>query len=288
LARALAAGSGEAMIVSLAPPEAVAAVPGLARRLRTLRVRVGEEWRDLALFEGKAPLAEAQLLVAGAVGRDRGESAALLAGAVRALAEDALLKPDVAIAWGETAAPALAVAPAPVRMFAVPSGRLAGPLSQAEAQALGADAYGDGFTGRSLAAVGAAAANVIVAPSSAAAHLLEEDPGLASRASDEPIVTVRLGCDDPPNDPSSDAALPAHFSARALGGKLECRRVATRRHSLAVGPRTLLLASAPLRHGRGGDELLASLPALAQLDVALLIPADRAGWRRSQGLPGRL
>jgi hypothetical protein len=274
LARALAARGAEAVIVSLAPPEVVAAVPGLARRLRTLRVRIGEETRDLALFEGKAPLAEAQLLVAGAVGQHRGESAALLAGAVRALAEDGLLKPDVAIAWGETAAPALSGAAASVRVFAVPSGRLGDLLSPGESRALGAEAYGDGFAGRSLAAIGAAAANAIVAPSAAAARLLEKDPGVASRASDEPIFTVRLGCDDPPNDPSNDAALPAHYAPQALAGKLECRRVVTRRHSLAVGPRTLLLASAPLRHGKGGDELLAALPALAQLDVALLLPAE--------------
>jgi hypothetical protein len=294
LARAFTAGGATATVLALGSPEATAQIPGLARRLRTIPARVGNETLELTLYEGRAPLSQAQLLVAGTVGRHRGEAAALLAAAVRALGEDGLLKSDVAIAWGETAAPALAVASAPVRIFVVPSGRLGGLLSEAEVEALGGATYGDGFGGRSLAAIGAAAANAIIAPSPSAARVLEQDQGIASRASDEPVVAVRFGCDDPPHDPASDAALAAPFSARSPGGKLECRRAVTRRHSLALGPRTLLVGSAPLRHEKGGGALLGVLEALASQDVAVLIPGegdadllDRARRLAIQS-PGRL
>ena len=113
----------------------------------------------------------------------------------------------------------------------------------------------DGTTVESLLALGSLSANAIIAPSSSAAHAVESDPALASRASDEPFVAIRFGCDDPLHDPASDHALPANYSAASLEGKAECRRALARRGSLALGPRTLLLATAPLRadHGRRGD-----------------------------------
>ena len=285
LARALAVGGASATVLSLASPQAAGEVPGLARRLRTVKVhltdrdgepgRAAMSSRDVALYEGKAPLSQAQLMVAGAVGRDRGESAILLAEAARALVEDGLLKADMTIAWGETAALALSVVPATARLFVLPSGRVGGPLSDAEQAAMAPAGIGDvGVGGRSFTALGAAFANAIVTPSSSAAHLLETDRGLAERASDEPLVAIRFGCDDPPHDPATDPALAANFSAKSLTGKLECRRAVTRRYSLALGPRTLLLGTAPLRHGRGGDEFLAALSALAKLDVATLIPGE--------------
>jgi hypothetical protein len=276
LGRALVAAGASATVLALASPERAAAVPGLARRLRTVKARMaGGAVQDVALFEGKAPLSQAQLIVVGAEGRHRGDSAALLAEAVRALAEDGLLKADVAVAWGETAALALSVVPATVRLFVVPSGRLGGPLSAAEASALEPGGLVTaGPDGRSLAALGAAFANAIVAPSSSAARLLETDRGFAERASDEPMVAVRFGCDDPPNDPATDSALPATFSAKGLAGKIECRRTITRRYSLALGPRSLLLGSAQLRRGKGGEELLAALANFAKLDVVTLVPGD--------------
>src|SRR5262245_26158445 len=88
LARALAAGGAAATVLALGSPEAAARIPGLARRLRTIPARVGDATLELSLYEGKAPLSQAQLLIAGAVGRQRGEAAALLAAAVCALGED--------------------------------------------------------------------------------------------------------------------------------------------------------------------------------------------------------
>ncbi len=256
---------------------------------------MGEAAREVALFEGKAPLSQAQLFLAGAEGRNRTESAVILAAAVRALGDDGLIKADVAVAWGETAALALSVISAAVRLFVVPSGRVGGPLSDADGAALataGMDMSGLG--NRSLAAIGAGFANAIIAPSASAARLLEGDPGLADRASDEPLVAVRFGCDDPPHDPATDSALPANFAAKALAGKVECRRAITRRYSLALGPRTLLLGSGQLRHTRSGEQILAALGALAKLDVAVLIPGEgdpdllERGRRLAIQSPGRL
>lgn len=298
LGRALVSAGASAIVVSLAKPEAAAAVPGLARRLRTVSVRVGGQVRDVALFEGKVPFSQAQAIVIGAVGQNRGESALLLAESIRVLGEDGLLhKPDVAVAWGETAALALSVVQAPVRLFVEPSGRPGEPLdgdelSTIEPTGILADRTGSGPA--SLAGIGAAFANAIIAPSKSAARLLEGDVGLTERASDEPVVPLRFGCDDPPHDPGSDPALPATFSSKALSGKVECRRALTKRLSLAVGPRTLLLGCGALKHGKGGDELLAALPALSKLDVAVLIPGDGDGdlleraKREAIQSPGRL
>lgn len=278
LGRALVAGGASATVVSLAAPEAASSVPGLARRLRTVTVKIGDLSRQVPLFEGRVPFSQAQAVVVGAEGRNRGESTLLLAEAIRAMAEDGLLpKADAVIAWGETAALALSVVQAPARLFVEPSGRLGVPLSQAEIAAIEptgilADRIGSGPP--SLAGIGAAFANAIVAPSRSAARLLESDAGLAERASDEPVIAVRFGCDDPPYDPAADPALPASFSAKALSGKAECRRAVTKRHSLAVGPKTLLLGCGALKRGKGGEEFLAALPSLAKLDVVILIPGD--------------
>ncbi|MEP6652339.1 MAG: hypothetical protein ABJA82_03215 [Myxococcales bacterium] len=278
LARALATAGASATVLSLAAPEAAAGLSGLARRLRTVKLVTRDGARDVALFEGKAPLSQAQLLVVAAEGATRGESAALLAGAARALVADGLLaKADVAIAWGETAALALSVVPAAARFFVVPGGRVGGALSTAEMALVEAAGVGSVAVGsRYLGAVGAAFANAIVAPSPSSARLLESDVSFSERASDEPFVAVRFGCDDPPNDPATDAALPANFSTKAktMIGKLECRRVLTRRHSLALGPRTLLLGTAQLKRGKGGEELLSVLESLAKLDVVTVVPGD--------------
>jgi hypothetical protein len=295
LGRALAAGGASVTVLCLASPDAAASVPGLARRLRTVKVTLGAEVKDVALFEGRSHFSQAHLMVAGAEGRHRGESAILLAEAGRALGEDGLLKADVVVAWGETAALALSVLPASVRLFVVPSGRVGGPLTPIEAAEMESAGIAAGLAGNhSLAALGAASANAIVSPSSSSARLLASDPGLSDRASDEPLVAVRFGCDDPPNDPATDPDLPANFSAKALSGKLDCRRAITKRYSLALGPRTLLLGSGQLRRGKGGEELLSALSALGKLDVVTLIPGegdpdliDRARRLAVQS-PGRL
>src|SRR5262249_31245140 len=104
-----------------------------------------------------------------------------------------------------------------VRLFVLPTGRLGPSLAPAEAELLGPLLLGDESASHSLVALGCLGANAIVAPSPSAARATEGDPGLASRASDEPVIADRFGCDSPPNDPANDPALPANFRTRAGG-----------------------------------------------------------------------
>jgi starch synthase len=127
-----------------------------------------------------------------------------------------------------------------------------------------------------------------------AARALGANAGLASRASDEPLVAVRFGSDEPPNDPANDPALPATFSASQLAGKMECRRAMARRCSLALGPRTLFLTVPPLRQDKGGNVVLAALERLSPYDVVTILPstndpemAERANLLAIQN-PGRI
>ena len=151
----------------------------------------------------------------------------------------------------------------------------------------------DGTTVESLLALGSLSANAIIAPSSSATHAVETAPALA-RASDEPFVAIRFGCDDPLHDPASDHKQPANYSAASLEGKAEFRRALPRRGSLALGPRTLLLATTPLRADQGGEEILAALARLDGFDVAVVIPShgDRELTERANILaiehPGRI
>jgi hypothetical protein len=271
IGRALAALGHRTTVLCLASPEAAARVPGLARRLRTVSAVVGERAHELTLYEGRAVLSDAQLLVLGAEAPNRAEATALLAGAVRSLSADKLISPEVAIGWGESTAAALGASSAPVRLFVLPTGHTGAPLSAAEAQLLGPLLLGDDSASHSLVALGCLGANAIVAPSPSAARASESDPGLASRASDEPFVSVRFGCDEPPHDPATDSALPANFSAAALSGKAECRRAIARRCSLALGPRTLLLTTGPLHHDADAQAILAGIERLAPFDVATII-----------------
>jgi hypothetical protein len=271
LARALAAMGHKTTVLALASPEAASLVPGLARRLRTVKTAVGDQNVDLSLYEGRAVLSDARLLVLGAPPRGRAETAALLASAVKSLSTDGLIAPEVTIGWGETAAAALSATSASVRIFVLPTGRLGPPLSAAETQLLGPLLLGDDSASRSLVALGSLAANAIIAPSPSAARATETDPGLASRASDEPFLAVRFGCDDPPHDPATDPVLPANYSASALSGKGECRKAIARRCSLALGPRTLLLATCPLHRDVGAEAILAGIERLAPFDVVTVI-----------------
>jgi hypothetical protein len=271
MARALAAAGKKTTVLSLGSPEAVARVPGLARRLRTVATSVGDRTFELSLYEGRAPLSDAHLLVLGTPVLGRAETASLLASAVKTLAADGLLTPDVTIGWGETAAGALSATAAQVRLFVLPTGRLGPPLTPAEAEVLKPLLLVDDSASRSLVALGSLSANAIIAPSPSAARANETDPGLATRASDEPFVAIRFGCDDPPHDPASDQALPANYSAAALAGKAECRKAVARRCSLALGPRTLLLTLGPLGRDEGADNILAGIERLTALDVVTVI-----------------
>lgn len=272
LGRALAGSGRKTTVLTLASPETASQVPGLARRLRTVSVTVGDRTLELSLYEGRAFLSDAQLLVLGTPTLGRAETAALLASAVRVLGDDGLLGPDVTIGWGETAAAALSATSASVRLFALPTGRLGPPLSAAEAQILGPQLLGDDSASRSLVALGSLGANAIFAPSPSAARANENDPGLASRPSDEPFVAARFGCDDPPHDPATDPALPATYSAASLSGKADCRKALARRCSLALGPRTLLLTLGPLHRDEGAEAILAGVERLAPFDVVTVIP----------------
>jgi hypothetical protein len=271
LSRALAATGHRTTVLTLASPDVAGRVPGLARRLRTVTATVGDRVYDLTLFEGRVALSDARLLVLAATPAARAETATLLAGAVRSLATDGIVTPSVTIGWGETAAAALSATSAAVRLFVLPTGRLGPSLAPAEADVLGPLLLGDEAASHSLVALGCLAANAIVAPSPSAARATESDPGLASRASDEPVVAVRFGCDDPPNDPIGDPALPVGFGPGNLGGKAECRRVVARRCSLALGPRTLLMTMGDLQRDAGTEALLAGIERLASFDVATII-----------------
>ena len=271
LGRALAASGRKATILSLGSSEAAAQVPGLARRLRTVATKVGDKTLDLSLYEGRASLSDARLLVLGAPALGRAETAALLASAVKVLGDDALIAPEVTIGWGETTAAALSATTASVRLFALPTGRLGPPLTAEEGRVLGPLLLGDDSASRSLVALGSLAANAIFAPSPSAARANENDPALASRASDEPFVAVRFGCDDPPHDPASDPALPAHYSAAALSGKAECRRGRARRGALARGAPPRRHTVGPLHRDEGAEAILAGVERLAPYDVVTLI-----------------
>ena len=271
LARALAAAGHRTTVLTLAAEGSASRIPGLARRLRTVSTTVGERAYELPLYEGRAVLSDAQLMVLGAAPTSRAETAALLAGAVKSLAADRLVAPQITIGWGEPAAAALSATSATIRLFVLPTGRLGPALTRSEAELLGPFLLGDDSASHSLVALGCLGANAIVAPSPSAARATEGDPGLASRASDEPVVPVRFGCDDPPNDPATDPALPVNFAAATLSRKADCRRALARRCSLALGPRTLLLTTGTLTRDGGAEALLEGIERLAPFDVATVI-----------------
>jgi hypothetical protein len=275
ISRALAAGDAKVTVVTLGAPEVVSAISGLARRLTTFHALKDSAAQEVTFYEGRAVQSQANLLVASARAKHRGEVAGILADAVRTLTDESLQKVDVAVAWGESAAWALSFIPAASRFFVLPDGRVGGDLDDAEYSTLAAAGAFSKIGGRfSLASLGVAYSNIIVAPSPSSARLLESDPSLSTRASDEPCIAVRFGSDDPPNDAATDGALAANFSAKSPLGKGECRRALTKRHSLTMGPRTLLLAVSPLRAGKGGEEVLRALPGLAALDVAVVVSAE--------------
>jgi hypothetical protein len=273
LGRALAMLGAPTTVLSLGTEEEASRVPGLARRIRKVRTFVNGETREVTLFEGRTTASAAHLMVLGSRGHDRTTAAALLASAAQALTEDGLLKADVAIGWGEVSALALHNSKIPIRLFVLPSGRIGKLFDETERAAI--DAFNLANAEMiCFGSMGATAAHAIVVPSPTAGRLLEQEPGLSARASDEPFLALRLGCDDPPFDPESDPFLPARYSVKDLSGKAECRKVLGKQHALALGHRTLLLTTAPLRHDKGGAIVTAALSRLTQLDVVVAIPAD--------------
>jgi hypothetical protein len=275
LAGALGAAGHKVKLLTLAPVERLQQTPGLARRLRTVEVSVGGRKQELPLFEGRMPgLAADVVALAGAPTRSS-EATAMLGSGAATLARDGIVKPDVVVGWGESSASALATLPAGSRLFVLPTGRLSPALSADEIADL--EETADVGAGASLAARAVMSANAVVVPSPTAGLTLSGEPALAARASDEPLVPLQFGCDEPPFDPASDGALAAPYSADAPQGKQESRRAVARRCSLSLGPRTLLLTTAPLV-GAAGKDVLAALGQLVGLDVAVVVPGggDRA------------
>lgn len=273
LAWGLGAAKHRVTILSAGAEDHVARLPGMARRLSKVLASVQGQTLELPLFEGRSAFGQAHVYVLGlAQPSNRGRTCAVLASAAAGLARDGIIKPDVVLAWGEVAAGVLASVSAASRLFVLPSGSAGPSLDAAEKAALGPNAAMDALSVDSLVALGAVSADAIVVPSLAAARQLESQPGIQARPSDEPIIALRFGCDDPPHDPATDPALPAHFTAESLTGKVECRKGLARRASLSLGPRTLLLATAPLIEANGGRALLETLPRLMRLELAVVIP----------------
>jgi starch synthase len=276
LAGALAAAGHAVTVFSLVAPGRLTAIPGLARRLRTVAASAGGRAHELPLFEGRLAGLPAQVVALAAEPTRASETAAFLASAGAAMARDGLIKPEIVIGWGEASASALATIGAATRLFVLPTSALGPPLSADEIADL--EERADFGAGSSLAARGVISADAVIVPSPTIANELARQPGLAARATDEPVLPVQFGCDEPPHDPATDPALAATFSLGTLSGKAECRRALARRASLSLGPKTLLLATDRLEEARDGRLLLAVLRQLSGLDVAVVVPpgGDRA------------
>jgi hypothetical protein len=296
LARALSSPRNRVTILALAAPERVSALPGMARRLRAIMARSGSGEAELPLFEGRSAVSQCALYVLGAETENRGRRSAFLASAAATLVRDEICRPDVIIGWDEASALALCTAPAASarRLFFLPSGTWSGPLTEHERSELDPDDPAVAVSKGMLAGLGAIGADVVALPSPSTARAFEQSPDLSFRVSDQPVVALRLGCDETPHDPATDPALAAAFSADAPAAKAECRKALARRASLALGPRTMLLSTAPLDPARSGQALLDVLARLARADVALVVPAggDRALCDRVNRLaiesPGKL
>ena len=111
LALALSVAKHRVTIVSLATPDQASRLPGMARRLRTIAVRVGGADQELSLYEGRSAVSQCALYVLGSHSDNRGRRSVLLASAATSLVRDQICWPDVVVGWGETSALALACAP---------------------------------------------------------------------------------------------------------------------------------------------------------------------------------
>jgi hypothetical protein len=278
LGLALSVAKHRVTILSLATPAQASRLPGMARRLRTIATHVGGKDQEVSLYEGRSAVSQCALYVLGANSDNRGRRSALLANAATALVRDQICWPDVVLGWGETSALALACAPSAHAALIVPDGRWDQPLSSDERAELDPDNPAVAVSNGMLVGLGAIEADVVILPCPSAAEAFRRAAELTCRASDQPVTSMRFGCDELPHDPALDPVLAATFSPESPSGKQECRRSLVRRTSLAVGPRTLLLATGPLDPARGGREILESVSRLEHADVAVVFPAggDRA------------
>jgi len=278
LALALSVAKHRVTILSLATPEQTSRLPGMARRLRTVTTHVGGTDQEFSLYEGRSAVSQCALYVLGAHSDNRGRRSALLASTATSLVRDQICWPDVVVGWGETSALALACAPSAHAALVVPDGRWDQPLSSDERAELDPDNPAVAVSNGMLVALGAIEADVVILPCPSAAETFLRAAEMACRASDQPVTSMRFGCDELPHDPATDPALAATFSPESPSGKQECRKALVRRTSLAVGPRTLLLATGPLDPARGGREILDTVSRLGRADVAVVFPpgGDRA------------
>jgi hypothetical protein len=294
LALALSVAKHRVAILSLATPDQASRLPGMARRLRTITTRVGGTDQETSLFEGRSAVSQCALYALGAQSENRARRAAFLASASTSLVGDQICWPDVVVGWGETSALALACAPSAHAALVVPDGRWDQPLSNEERAELDPDNPAVAVSGGMLVGLGAIEADVVILPCPSAAETFRRASELAFRASDQPVSSMRFGCDELPHDPAIDPVLAATFSAESPSGKQECRRALARRTSLAVGPRTLLLATGPLDPARGGREILETVSRLGRADVAVVFSAegDRALVEQAHvlsiGSPGKI
>jgi len=294
LGLALSVAKHRVAILTLATPEQAACLPGMARRLRTIPTRAGGTEQQLSLFEGRSAVSQCALYVLGANSDNRGRRAVLLASAAASLVRDQICWPDVVVGWGETSALALACAPSAHAALVVADGLWGQPLSGDERAELDPDNPAVPVSNGMLVGLGAIEADMVVLPCPSAADVFRNASELAFRASDQPVTSMRFGCDELPHDPAIDPILAATFSSESPAGKQECRRALARRTSLAVGPRTLLLATGPLDPARGGREILETVSRLGRADVAVVFPAggDRALGEQAHvlsiGSPGKV
>ena len=273
LARALSTSKHRVTILTLASEARAAHLPGMARRLRTVMAHLADGDRECSFFEGRSAISQCALHVLGVEPVDRGHSAAFLANAAVAMVRDEICRPDAIIAWGEAAAAVLPAVQASVRVFALPTGTWGPPLSPTERAALNCDAPDLAIAKGSLAGLGAVDADVVVFPSPSSAHRFEAAREFSFRASDQAVMSIRLGCDEAPHDPATDPDLAANFSPDSVAGKAECRKALARRTSLALGRRTLLLATSPLAVADGGRILIDTISRLVRSDVVVVVPA---------------
>jgi hypothetical protein len=273
LALALSVAKHRVTILTSANREVVTRLPGMARRLRTVTARANGADQEFSLYEGRSAVSQCALYVLGAQSDNRGSRASFLASAANSLLRDQICWPDVVVGWGETSALALACAPTATAALVVPDGRWGHPLSSDERAELDPTNAAVAVSSAMLVGLAAIEADVVILPCPSAASAFSQASELAFRASDQPVTSMRLGCDELPYDPAIDPALAASFSPESPSGKQECRRALLRRASLALGPRTLLLATGALDPTRGGREIIDTLSRLGRTDVAVVFPS---------------
>lgn len=250
---ALAAAGHKVTLLTLAPADVAARQSGLAKRLRTVSVGLASGALSCPVFEGRPTASPVDYVVLGAESSTATVACAVLAEAARALVKDGLITVDVAVAWDVTSADALAALPATTRILV--ESPQPGPTSPERLALRGRGIY---------------ASNVIVTSSPSAARALLADHSLDDRASDQPVVPIRFGCDDAPHDPATDPALAAGFSATSLAGKSACRKALGKQFALGLGPKTLLVVAGPLASGARSESVMNAIAGLAGLDAAVV------------------